>query len=419
MPLSFLLSNRLIALPLRNRNFGTYTLGSSPSLMGMWMQRIAIGWLAWRLTGSGVWLGILSFSDFFPVVLVGPIAGAVADRLDRLMLVKTCQTIAMMQATVLCVLTITGHINIGLLVGLTAFQGMVTAFNQPSRLALVPSLVPAAEIGGAVAINSVVFNLARFVGPILAGVAIVWGGIASAFAANAISYGWFLLMLARIKLDNSNPRRINQRSFIADFKEGIHYTANHPGIGALLLLLVALGLGGRPLNELLPGFADSVFHSGAKGLSIMASSIGAGAIIGGLWVGQRAHSNGLTWVALGSSLTAALAAVISIATHQLWAAVPALIVYGFGMSTAGIAIQTAIQVATDTNMRGRVMGLYGLIWRGSPALGALSAGAASAHFGLRLPIVFGALLVAAVWVWTYLSRARISAAMEQPNADAA
>ena len=284
---------------------------------------------------------------------------------------------------------------------------------------MVPSLVPTADIGGAVAINSVVFNLARFVGPILAGFAIVLGGISAAFAANALSYLWFLVALMRIRLEDDKMRPMKHRGFLADISEGIRYTVMHPGIGALLLLVVAVGVGGRPLNELLPGFADGLFHAGASGLSIMASSIGAGAIIGGLWIGQRPHSNGLTWIALGSALTAALAAVASIATHQLWAAVPALILYGFGMSTAGIAIQTAIQVATDITMRGRVMGLYGLIWRGSPALGALGAGIASAHFGLRLPVLFGAILVLAVWLWTYFSRARISAAMEQPDLDAA
>ena len=141
MSLADLLHTPLLALPRRNANFAIYSAGNGVSLVGMWMQRIAIGWLTWQLTESGLWLGIVAFADFFPVLLIGPIAGAAADRWDRLRVVKTSQTISLVQATVLFALTASGHMNIGLLVALTAFQGIVVAFNQPARLALVPSLV--------------------------------------------------------------------------------------------------------------------------------------------------------------------------------------------------------------------------------------------------------------------------------------
>lgn len=419
MSIADILGSRLIALPLRNANFGIYSAGSAVSLVGMWMQRIAIGWLTWQLTESGFWLGIVAFADFFPVVLVGPFAGAAADRWDRLRVVKTSQTISLVQATALFALTASGHMNIGLLVGLTAFQGFVVAFNQPARLALVPSLVPQADLGSAVAINSVVFNLARFIGPMFAGLAIVWSGVSAAFAANALSYVVFLVALARIRLASTAVEPAKRRGLGADLSEGIRYTATHPGIASLLVLLIALGIGGRPLNELLPGFAADVFRAGAGGLSILASAIGGGAILGGVWLGHRAHSGGLTWVALGSSLVGALATIAAIATDRLWVAVPAVAVFGFCMSTAGIAIQTLIQLATDRRMRGRVMGLYGLIFRGAPAVGALGAGIASAHFGLRWPVFFGALLVIAVWLWAYLSRERIAAALEMQDQNAA
>jgi MFS family permease len=412
MPFSYLLSIRMVALLVRNANFGIYSAGSSVSLIGMWMQRIAIGWLTWQLTESGLWLGIVAFADFFPVVLIGPIAGTAADRWDRLKVVKISQAISLVQATVLWALTVTGHINVGLLVGLTAFQGMVVAFNQPARLAMVPSLVPQADMAGAVAINSIVFNIARFIGPIFAGLAIVWSGVAAAFAINAITYIVFLIALARIRMAPTVRESGQRTSMGADLVAGVRYTATHPGISALLLLLIAVGIGGRPMNELLPGFADDVYKSGAFGLSILASAIGGGAILGGLWLSQRASSSGLTTIALRSPMVGALATMAAISTDRLWLAVPAVVVFGFCMSTAGIAIQTLVQLASDRSMRGRVMGVYGLIFRGAPSVGALSAGLASAHFGLRLPVFFGALLVIAVGVWTYLSRDRITAALE-------
>src|SRR3954468_13388952 len=122
MPIADLLRTPLISLPLRNANFGIYSLGSAVSLIGMWMQRIAVGWLTWQLTGSGFWLGVVSFADFFPVILIAPFAGAAADRWDRLRVVKISQAVLLVQASVLFVATVTGHISVGLIVALTAFQ---------------------------------------------------------------------------------------------------------------------------------------------------------------------------------------------------------------------------------------------------------------------------------------------------------
>jgi MFS family permease len=417
MSIASLLSLRIIELPLRNTSFGLYSAGSAVSLIGMWMQRIAVGWLTWELTGSGLWLGIVAFADFFPVVLIGPIAGTAADRWDRLTVVKICQTISMLQASVLFWLTANGHMTIGLLVALTAFQGVVVAFNQPARLALVPSLVPQADLASAVAVNSVVFNLARFIGPACAGPAIVWSGVSAAFAANAVSYLAFLAALARIRIETTELAPAKRSRMTADLGEGIRYTASHPGIAALLVLLTALGIGARPLSELLPGIAADVFNSGAGGFSVLASAMGGGAILGGLWLSQRARSSGLTRVAIGSSIVGTLATVAAIVTDRMAVAVPAMAAVGFAMSASGIAIQSLIQLATDSAMRGRVMGLYGLIFRGAPAVGALSAGAASAYFGLRIPVLFGALVVAAACLWTYLRRGRIAAALEKPNPD--
>ena len=140
-------STPLIALLVRNVNFGIFTAGNTVSLIGMWMERIAVGWLTWQLTESGFWLGVVAFADFFPVVVIAPFAGAVADRCDRLRVVKISQSLLLVQALVLFAATASGHINVALIVALTAIHGIVVAFNQPARLALVPSLVPRADLG--------------------------------------------------------------------------------------------------------------------------------------------------------------------------------------------------------------------------------------------------------------------------------
>jgi MFS family permease len=415
--LASLLDNRLVSLLLRNTNYGLYSAGSAVSLTGMWMERIAVGWLTWQLTESGFWLGVVAFADFFPVVVIAPFAGAVADRWDRLMVVKFSQFILLLQAAILFATTASGHITVALIVALTAIHGIVVAFNQPARLALVPSLVPRADLGSAVAVNSVIFNLARFVGPILAGLAIVWSGVATAFFANTLSYIAFLAALARIRLVSKDDDVVPKArpSFLADIIGGIRYTATHPGIGSLFVLLIAIGVGGRPLTELLPGFADDVFKAGAGGLSILASAVGAGAILGGVWLAYQAHTSDLMAVTLATTLGQAACALLIIATDKLWLAVPAVFGYGFCVGTAGIASQTLVQLASDRAMRGRVMALYGLIFRGGPAIGALGAGALSVQLGLRWPVAIGAMLLAAAWLWTYLIRDRISAALRAPD----
>lgn len=398
---------------LRNPNYGIYTAGSSVSLIGTWLQRVATGWLTWELTGSGTWLGIMAFADLFPTVLIGPFAGAAADRLDRLRVTKISQGLAMIQATTLFALTVTGLITIWSLLGLVAFLGIVTAFNQPARLAMIPSLVPRADLPAAIAINSIVFNMARFIGPAVAGVIIVATDVAWAFLVNAVTFTWFLYALSRVRLDSAAEKAVRSgRNLLGDLADGIRYAARHRGIAPILVMLIVVCVGARPVIELLPGFAARVFGSGAAGLATMTSAIGIGAVIGGIWLAGRRDPRGLTRVALFSTLGLALCTGLFAATETMWVAAPALVASGFCMVGAGIGTQTLLQFSVDGAMRGRVMSLYGLIFRGAPALGALIMGAASEAIGLQLPVIVGALLVVAAWTWALARRARMAEALE-------
>ena len=405
-----------LTLPFKNATYGIYAAGNAISLVGTWMQRISVSWLTWDMTHSGLWLGVMAFADFFPGLVVGPLAGAFADRTNQLTVVKSSQVVSLLQALVLYGFTAAHHLNIWGLVALTTFQGAVVAFNQPARLALVPSLVAESDLGSAVAINSVIFNVARFIGPMVAGLLIVWSGVAASFAANAASYVVFLLALWWIRIGDTVVKTHKQRKFATDFKEGIRYTITHPAIGSLLLLLTAIGIGGRPLNQLLPGFAAQVFHHGAGAFSILASAAGAGAILGGVWLGHRSRPDQLPAIAIVATIGGAMAAIGVCASGNLEIAVPCVAIFGFCLSSAGIAIQTIIQLSSERSMRGRVMGVYGLIFRGAPAIGALAAGSASVRFGLQWPVIVGAVIVIAVGLWTFGRRAQISAAL--PNAEA-
>ncbi len=299
---------RLGAIPrtLAHRNFGIYIAGSSVSLIGTWMQRIAVGWLAWELSHSGAILGLVAFADLFPTIVIGPFGGALADRFDRLRLMRIAQSLIMLQSLTLFALTATGLITVELLIGLVLLGGLVDGLVQPARLALVPSLVPRSAVATAVAINSIVFNLARFAGPALAGLVIVWWGVSMVFALNAMSFLAFLLALARLRLQPLALDGQGRRSMLSAIADGLRYTGGHRGIGPLLLLHAILAVSARPFFELLPGFASDVFGRGASGLAMLGSAVGIGAVAGGLWLVQRHQEARLTKVALGSSFLVTL-----------------------------------------------------------------------------------------------------------------
>lgn len=398
---------------LGHRSYGIYTAGNSVSLIGNWMQRIAVGWATWDLTGSGSWLGVMMFADLAPTLLVAPFAGAIADRWDRMRTMKIVQSLACCMAALLAILFTAGYPNIWLLLLIVTTQGTLFSLGQPTRMAIVSSLVPRRDIGAAVAINAITFNLARFIGPAIAGVIIATVGVGWAFAANALSFVAFLVALRFVSEVRMEARQKPTSSLLGSIGPGIRYSFGNPGIAAMIVLMIGIGLGARPLVELLPGFADAVFGVGAMGLAILTSSIGAGAIAGGLWLSGLTSTTGLTRISVGSAMGMSLAIICFISTANLWIAVPSLTLLGFCMVSAAITIQTSIQLAVPDDMRGRVLSLYGLFLRGGPAFGALIMGVASDWIGLRPSLAMGAVLLALVIAWLLSRRRRVVNALEK------
>jgi len=395
-----------------NRNFAIYTSGNSISLVGFWVHRVAVGWLAWQLTGSGFWLGAIAFADLCPVVVLGPIAGALADRIDRRRLAVICQTLSLLQASVLCVLTAIGAITIEMLFFLTLLVGIFGAMHQPARLSLVPALVRPEDLSSAVAITSVIFNLARFVGPALSGVIITTAGIAPAFAFNALTYVASIAALVCLRL---LPRAAPETPPAGVFSEafaGISYAVRHPAIGPLLVAAALVSVLARPVFELLPGFAGAVFERGPGGLAALTAAVGLGAIVGGLWLAQRPGILGLVSIALGSITTSGFTVALFAIAANFWLALAAMTVTGFAIICSGIATQTLIQSSVHDSMRGRVMALWGLIFRGMPALGALGMGWLSGFVGFRWPVAVGGIFCFSLGLWIFRKRERLIKELE-------
>lgn len=405
---------------LAHRDYGLYTAGNGISLIGMWVQRVAIGWLTWELTHSASWLGAVAFADLFPSVLIGLIGGVAADRLDRTLVILVCQSLSMLLAVLLGILTLSGGITVELVVALTFANGMVVGFNQPSRLALAPRLVPRERITTAVAINSMVFNTARFIGPAVAGLVIVWSDLGWAFIVNAATYLCLLAALLVIRgrnpsigRDDGVPRA--RRGLIADIGEGMAYAARDKGLGPVLLLHLVTAISVRAVVELLPGFADRVFGGGADTLAMMTSVTGAGAIVGGWLLAGRRRQGGLVPIVLASSVLVALSVLAVALSGSLWIALPALGLYGASMVAAGVGTQTIVQLAVSPEMRGRVLSLHGIIFRGGPAIGALAMGVAGDAVGLQPPVVVGCAVALAMVSVIWMRRHAISAAVDRED----
>jgi len=381
---------------------------------GFWMHKVAVGWLAWQLTGSALWLGIVAFADLIPALIIGPIAGAFADRHSRLQINIVCQFLAMIQALILWFLTAFDIITINLLFALTLSLAFVLAFNQPARMSMVPSLVRPSDITTAIAVNSLAFNLARFIGPAIAGVVITTMGIAPTFLINALTFVIFIIAMFQLRLP---PQKIINRAasgLFADILQGFRYAAHHPAIGPLLLIMTATSILAAPVLELLPGFADVVFGRGADGLAWLTSAGGIGASMGGLWLAKRGTLTGLTALMLiGGTLGLGVVVVLFTTTTTFWVAVIAMVFVGFARLIGGVAGQTLVQSAVEEHLRARVMAIFGLIFRGAPALGALIMGGLSEVMGFRAPIAIGGILCILLWFVVQRRQKSLASLLEQ------
>lgn len=407
---------RILGRLMRHRDYRVYSITNGLSLIGTWMQRVSIGWLTWELTGSGAWLGLMAFADLFPTLIVGAFAGAAADRWRILPLMRVTQCLGMAQAAVLAILHMLGLLDIWMLFGLAVLQGAFAAFGQPARLTVVSSLVPRADIGAAVAMNALIFNLARFIGPACAGIIIAAGGVGWAYVANALSYlpfVWALFVITPPPMRRARPTT----SFLSDIAEGFVHAAGRPGIRAVMLMTVGVGLFGRPVVELLPGFASGIFSAGAGGLAALTSAVGVGSMLGGAWMVGRASAPHLARAYFAIVVAAGIAVIVFAASPTFYIALPMAGVVGFCLISAGIAGQTLVQLSAEEAVRGRLLSIFGLLQKGMPALGALAVGTASELAGLRLSVASAAVLLSAFGA-TLLIFGRRAAALLDAAVDA-
>lgn len=377
---------------LRHRNYRLLFIGQGISLTGTWMQQLALSWLVYRLTGSALLLGVVAFAGRFPAFLVAPLAGVLADRWDRHRIVVATQTGAMLQATVLTVVVITGVVQVWHLIVLATVLGFATGMDIPARQSLFVDLVAGDRdaLASAIALNSSLFNATRLVGPALGGVLLAAFGEGPVFAVNAASYVAVLWALLAMDLSLA-PSTDGSGAVVQQLREGFRYAFRFSPIRALLTMMAAASLLGMPYVVLLPVFAADVLAGGPTTLGFLMSAAGLGALTGALYLAARRTVRGLSLVIVVAGIVFGASLVAFSGSRMLWLSALLLLPVGAGMMVLSASVNTILQTIVPTEMRGRIMSLYMMAFMGMSTIGSLSAGTIADVLGAPITVALGGL----------------------------
>jgi MFS family permease len=394
---------------LKYRNFRLFVVGQSISLVGTWMQQVAMGWLVYRLTGSVVLLGLLAFYGQIPGFLLSPIAGVYTDRWDLRRTITVTQTLAMLQATVLAALVLTHKVEVWHVVALSVGLGVVTAFDVPARQSFLIQMVEGRkDLPSAISLNSSMFNAARVVGPAIAGYTIAAVGEGICFALNAASYLAVLASLMAMRLP-PRPPAAPARNLLVELGEGFRYVFGFAPVRDILLLLFVVNLASMPLTSvLLPVFAKIELGGAADTFGLLTAALGGGALLCALRMAFRKSVRGLgRQIGLGAALFG-LGLVAFSLSHVVWISMLLLVLTGFALMLETTASNTIVQTIVDDAMRGRVMSFYAMAFFGVGPFGSLLAGWLTKYLGApRVAQLAGAAVVAAAaWFATRLPALR-------------
>ncbi|HPF05073.1 MAG TPA: MFS transporter [Spirochaetota bacterium] len=382
---------------LGSRNYRLFFTGQGVSLIGTWMQNVALNWLLFRLTGSPFMLGAATFAGQIPIFLLAPVSGVIGDRFDRRKILIAVQCASMIQAFVLAGITLAGIVEPWHLILLTFLLGVINAFELPIRQALVFDLLDnKRDLPNAIALNSSLFNASRLIGPAVAGMIVALAGEGICFLINAVSYLASISAFAAMKIRKTFREKKESRVF-ADIKEGIHYAAGSTPVKELLILIALISFFGLAFPVLLPVFASEVLHGDSHTFGFLVSSAGAGALTATLYLASRSSIRGLARIVSIALYAISAGFIIFSFSTILYLSMAALFVVGFTSIVVIASCNTILQTVVDEGKRGRVMSLYVMAFTGTAPVGGLITGSVSEIAGAPVTLAacgFCCLLIA-------------------------
>ena len=394
---------------LRSRNYRLFVAGQSVSLVGTWMQQVAMSWLVYRITGSAFLLGVVGFTSQFPTFLLAPFAGVLADRWNRRRLLIATQALAMVQAALLAGAVFSGIIQVWHIIVLSLLLGVVNAFDIPIRQSFVVEMVSHREdLGNAIALNSSMVNAARLIGPTIAGLLIASFGEGVCFLLNSASYLAVLLALAAMRLAPAPHHPMQRRHVFHELREGFSYAFGFAPIRSILLLIALVSLTGMPYAVLVPVFAKEVLHGGVHTYGFLMTASGCGAFAGTIYLAARKSVLGLGRLIVISAVLFAAGIAGFAVSNILPLSLAFLVIAGFGAMTLVASSNTILQTILEEDKRGRVMSFFTMAFMGMAPFGSFGAGAMAGVIGLRGTLLIGSAccLAGAVIFARYLPQIR-------------
>jgi MFS family permease len=367
------------------RNFRIYFSGQSFSLLGTWVQQVAISWLVYRLTHSAMLLGATGFFSQIPILLLAPFSGFLSDRFDRRKILFVTQVLAMLQAFILAYLVWKDLIQVWHILLLSGTLGTIAAFEIPARQSMMVHLVEKkSDLPNAIALNSLLVNTSRLVGPVIAGFTISLVGEVACFLLNGFSYIAVITSLIFMRPDTKKMKHIGssvKQHPVESLKEGVKYAAHNPSIKSLLILLALASFMIMPYLVLMPIFASEVFHGDAQTMGFLLAPAGLGAICSNLLLASRKSMDGLCKFLVLGLITAGSALLLFSMSHTLLLSMFLMGFVGFGFIVQVVSSNMILQTLTDEDKRGRVMSLYTMAYMGMIPLGSFVAGDLAKHIG--------------------------------------
>ncbi len=380
-----------ITRALHHRNFRLFFSGQSISLVGTWMQRVALSWLVYDMTHSAFLLGVVGFSGRIPSLLVAPLGGVLADRWNRHRSLVVTQAMAMVQAIVLAVLVLTGKITVWEIIVLSIFLGVINAFDAPIRQSFMLQMVgDKKDLGNAIALNSSMVNGARLLGPTAAGVLIAALGEGACFLINAISYLPVIasLLMMRLTAQQAKPRKAKVRH---ELKDGFTYAFRFTPVRAILLMLALVSLMGMPYTVLMPVFAKDILHGGPKVLGFLMGASGVGALAGALYLASKKNVLGLGKLIAAAAATFGVGLMVFSFSRLLILSLLLMLLVGVGQMIQLASSNTLLQTIVDDDKRGRIMSFYAMAFMGMAPIGSLIAGSLASKIGAPWTVRLGGL----------------------------
>jgi len=372
---------------LKSPNFKLFFYGQIVSLLGTFIQNLALGWLIYRLTDSPFLLGVIGFAGQIPSLVLTPFAGVFADRLNRRKVLITTQTISMGMAFLLTFLFFTDRIEIWHIIAISIVNGMSLAFDTPFRHAFLVEMVGNKDLlPNAIALNSTLINSARFVGPTVGGFLIAWFGEGYCFLINGVSFLAVIGSLMAMKVIPLNKGK-HRGSIMFEMVEGFKYSFNFKPIRYLILFVVAMGFFGLPFQVFLPVFAKDILHGDSQMLGYLTGSMGAGALLGAFYLASQKGVSGIPKSILYTSFAASFGLIAFSLSNNPILSIILIFFTGFGMIAQFAATNTLLQHIVDDDKRGRVVALYGMSFMGITPLGSLLLGSVSPWAGVQITLV--------------------------------